>query len=550
MTEPANGRTPPPETVGPLIRGLYVLRHLTATGGRRGMSDLVRDTGQARSTADRVVSTLAALGYARLDGQNAVLAPAVMELGNAYLAASRVPGVLGPIADRLADELDESTSLAVPDRDGARFVHQAARRRTMSITFRAGDLIPAERVAAGTLFATGWTRDDWLRWRDRCTADPAHTSFPLLRPPGTPDAASFEGRVSAARRDGWAPDDQMIEPGLVAVAMPVHDTGGRLVCAVSVASHTSRHTVESLGESVLPRLREAVAVMEKTFASTGPATRWPAAGTSGTRALKQELGPGFVESFARGLRVLTAFGRTGAGVTLAALAHATGLPRATVRRSLITLEHLGYAEVRDGRFFRPTSRVLDLGFSALSRLTLPQIAREHLVRLTGQVSDPASMAILAGDDIQYVARVPTSRIMSMDVTVGTRFPAYATSMGRVLLAGLPAAERAAYVRRVRPRPLTSRTVTSPTRLAALLEQAGRDGHVLLDQELEEGLRAIAVPVRDRAGEVVAAINVSTHADRRTEEQTRTQLLPPLRAAAARIEADLHVAGGYVPISTG
>ncbi len=167
--------------------------------------------------------------------------------------------------------------------------------------------------------------------------------------------------------------------------------------------------------------------------------------------------------------------------------------------------------------------------------------------------DSASMAVLAGDDIQYVARVPAVpavRIMSVDITPGTRFPAYATSMGRVLLAGLPLAGRAASLARADLRPLTRHTVTSAERLATLVDQAARDGYALVDQELEEGLRSVAVPVRDRGGEVVAAVNVSMHASRGTTGQARENVLPPLREAAARIEDDLHVAGRFTRIPTG
>jgi IclR family pca regulon transcriptional regulator len=247
--------------------------------------------------------------------------------------------------------------------------------------------------------------------------------------------------------------------------------------------------------------------------------------------------------------VLTAFGRTGAGVPLTALADAAGLARATVRRSLITLAHLGYV-VAEGTRFRPAPQVLDLGYACLSRLTLPQIAHPHLVGLTEQVRDSASMAVLAGDDIQYVARVPTVRIMSVDITVGTRFPAYATSMGRVLLADLPPADRAAFLAGADLRPLTPHTVTSAAELAARLERAALDGYVLVNQELEEGLRAIAVPVRDRTGRVVAAVNVSMHAGRHTAAQAREHVLSPLRAAAARIEQDLHVVGRYARVPIG
>ncbi|WTY93136.1 helix-turn-helix domain-containing protein [Sphaerisporangium sp. NBC_01403] len=268
------------------------------------------------------------------------------------------------------------------------------------------------------------------------------------------------------------------------------------------------------------------------------------------RTSKRELGSEFVESLARGLRVLAAFEE--AGVPLSGLAEATGLARATVRRSLLTLVHLGYVAV-EGSLFRPAPRVLDLGFACLSRLTLPQIARPHLSWLVERVHDSASMAVLAGDDIQYVARVPAVpavRIMSVDITPGTRFPAYATSMGRVLLAGLPPAGRAASLARADLRRLTRHTVTSAERLATLVDQVARDGYALVDQELEEGLRSVAVPVRDRGGEVVAAVSVSMHAGRGTTGQARENVLPPLREAAARIEDDLHVAGRFTRIPAG
>ncbi|SEG62040.1 transcriptional regulator, IclR family [Thermomonospora echinospora] len=548
---------PPREVVGPLVRGLAVLRRVAGAGGRRSAGDLVRDTGLARSTIDRVLSTLERLGHLRLEGRDAVLAPGLMELGNAYLAACGLPALLGPLADRLADELDESVSVAVPDGDRVRFVHQAARRRAMSVAFRVGDALPAECGAPGALFAAGWTPGDWKHWRRCRTADPDLLGFWALPPEAAPPdgraAGGFQERAAAARRTGWSLDDQLIEPGLVAVALPVRDAAGRPVCAVSVVSHTSRHTAESLREAVLGALRETVARMEHALVRdarrAGAGVPPQAVAAERARTSKRELGPEFVESLARGLGVLTAFGEDRPQATLATLAQATGLPRATVRRSLITLAHLGYVTADDG-LFRPAPRVLELGFAQVSAgLTVARIARPHLVSLVERIRDSASMAVLDGDDIRYVARVPTVRIMSVDITLGTRLPAYATSMGRVLLAGLPEEERARRLARARLEPLTRRTVTDPARLEAILAQVGRDGHALVDEELEEGLRSIAVPVRDRAGRVTAAVNVSMHASRRTARQAVESLLPALRDAAARIEADLHVAGRFVRLDT-
>ena len=546
-----NDAAVPAAAVGPLIRGLAVLRRLALAGGRLPISRLARETGLARSTVDRVVSTLVRLGHLRAEGRDACLTPLSAALGNAYLAACALPRTLGPSADALADRLDESVSLAVPDRDGVRFVHQATRRRAMSLTFRIGDLLPAERGAPGPLFAAGWDEADWRCWRRRRESDPHGRCFPAVPEASGGAAEGFAARVAAAARDGWSVDDQLIEPGLIAVAAPVRDPAGVPVCALSVVSHTSRHTADSLRTVVLGPLRATVAGMERALAEPTAGT---GAGTAGrplppaaaARDSKRELGPEFVESLARGLAVLTALEH--GPLTLSGVAEATGLPRATARRALITLDHLGYAGCTQGRF-RLTPRVLDLGFACLSRLTLPRIAEPHLIELAGRVRDSASMAVLADSDILYVARVPTVRIMTVHITVGTRFPAHATSMGRVLLAGLPAEERDRLLRRTGLTALTRHTVTEPDRLARLLEDTARDGYALVDQELEEGLRSVAVPVRDRHGTVVAAVNVSTHASRSTVAATREQVLPRLRAAAARIEEDLRVAGRFAPVTT-
>jgi IclR family pca regulon transcriptional regulator len=319
-------------------------------------------------------------------------------------------------------------------------------------------------------------------------------------------------------------------------------------CAASVVSHTSRRQVASLRRHLLPELRRAVAEMERALAAPAAAGGAdPGAGpapSAAVRAAKQELGPEFVESLARGLAVLAAFdGAPGPGRSLSALAEATGLPRATVRRSLITLRHLGYV-ADDGRLFRPEPRVLELGFAHLAGLPLARIARPHLARLVDRVHESASMAVLVGDEIQYAARVPTVRITSVDITVGSRFPAYATAMGRVLLAGLPPRERAARLG-ARPLPaLTRHTVTAPERLLALLEETARDGYALVDEELEDGLRALAVPVRDRDGRVVAAVNVSSHTGRGPASDAVAAMLPPLREAAAAIDDDLRVVGRF------
>jgi IclR family transcriptional regulator, pca regulon regulatory protein len=246
--------------------------------------------------------------------------------------------------------------------------------------------------------------------------------------------------------------------------------------------------------------------------------------------------PDFVQSLQRGLAVIRAFDADHPKLTLSEVAATTGVTRAAARRFLLTLTELGYVRA-DGRRFSLTARVLELGYAYLSSLTLPEVAEPHLEALVAEVNESTSVSVLDGSDIVYVARVPVSRIMTVAISVGTRFPAYATSMGRVLLAGLPAPELEEYLSGLNPQSLTSRTINSIAALRAELERVRAQGWALVNQELEEGLRAVAAPIRDPDGNVVAALNISAHASR-TLESMRRDLLPPLLAAAARIEADL------------
>ncbi|MEV7036100.1 IclR family transcriptional regulator C-terminal domain-containing protein [Streptomyces sp. NPDC093272] len=515
---PSTGSDPvPAEAVAPLLRGVAVLTALTEAGGTLSASALERQTGLARSTVDRISATLARAGYVRQDGRDTVLTPRVMELGNAYLAALRLPALLDAHADALADELDESVSLAVRDRDGIRFIHQATRRRAMSVSFRIGDLLPAERTAPGPLFAAEWTEPEWAAWRARRAADPADAGFPAV-PPRATTADDFEARADRARGDGWALDDQLIEPGLVAVSVPVRDPAtGRVACVASVVSHTSRHTAADLRATLLPRLRTAVTAMETELREAPPPPPGPppAGLAAWTTASKHELGRDFVESLARGLTVLTAFGEGRAALTLTDVATATGLARATARRALITYGHLGLVTARD-RTFSLTPRVLSLGYPPLSRTTLARLAAPHLRALTDRLHEPAALAVpVPGTDpaeIQYIATAAASRVLTVDITVGTRLPAARTSLGRALL-----------------------TPDDPP------------GYALADEELESGLRSIAVPVRDRTGRPVAALNVATHAARRTLAGCVTDVLPHLRAAADHLQTDLRTASRFTRI---
>jgi IclR family transcriptional regulator, pca regulon regulatory protein len=245
----------------------------------------------------------------------------------------------------------------------------------------------------------------------------------------------------------------------------------------------------------------------------------------------------FVQSLDRGLAVIRAFDAEHPRLGLSEVARATGLTRAAARRFLLTLVQLGYVRM-DGREFSLRPRVLELGYSYLSGLTLPEVAEPHLEDLVAQVNESSSLSVLDGDDIVYVARVPTKRIMTVLLSVGTRLPAHATSMGRVLLAGLGHADLTAYLERAELIRHTARTITDPVELRAAVERARTAGYALVDQELEEGLRSAAAPVRSADGEVLAALNVSAHASRTSMERLEGELVPVLLETVRHIEHDL------------
>lgn len=244
----------------------------------------------------------------------------------------------------------------------------------------------------------------------------------------------------------------------------------------------------------------------------------------------------FVQSLERGLQVLHALNEAPSGLSLSEVARTTGMTRAAARRFLLTLVSLDYARF-DGREYSLRPRVLELGRSYLSSLRLPDVALPALERLAYDVRETTSLTVLDGDEIVYVARVHGFRILTVTIAVGTRFPAYATSTGRVMLAGLDDAELDAYLSRADLRQLTAGTMTGPERLAKEIRRVRRQGWVVVDQELEQGLRSIAAPVRDPQGRVIAAVNISTTAGRTPLDTMRQQWLGPLRSTAAQIGAD-------------
>ncbi|OZI16353.1 IclR family transcriptional regulator [Bordetella genomosp. 7] len=245
----------------------------------------------------------------------------------------------------------------------------------------------------------------------------------------------------------------------------------------------------------------------------------------------------YVQSFARGLAVIRAFGPQRPQMTLSEVAAACGLTRAGARRILLTLASLGYVSV-DGRQFALTPRILELGYSYLSATPLWDLALPYMEEVAEATRESCSVSVLDGTDVVYILRLSSHRVMSINLSVGSRLPAWVTSMGRVLLAGLPPAEQDRVLDASDIRALTPHTVTDRAVIRRILGQVRADGYACVVQELEPGLQSVAVPIQDRAGRVIGAMNVSSHASRYSRQAMVQAFLPVLRRAAGHINQAL------------
>ncbi|MEU8177750.1 IclR family transcriptional regulator C-terminal domain-containing protein [Microbispora hainanensis] len=249
-----------------------------------------------------------------------------------------------------------------------------------------------------------------------------------------------------------------------------------------------------------------------------------------------DTGPDFIEALARGLDVIRAFQPGRPVMSLTEVAAATGLARPTARRILLTLQELGYARSAQGGFAL-TPRVLELGVSYVRSMGLWEVARPHLERLVAQTHESSSIAQLDGSDIVYVARVAVPKIVALSVQIGTRFPAMQTSLGKVLLAALPPDE----LERVLAEPSRSgiepRWRPGPQERDAMLREVRAKGWALTDEQLALGIRSVAAPLRDGSGNVIAAVNVNSHAAETSLEKLTEEHLPLLLKTAGAISAD-------------
>ena len=277
----------------------------------------------------------------------------------------------------------------------------------------------------------------------------------------------------------------------------------------------------------------------RTPPAAGPAETSTAAEQAETSTADQIAAyagdPDFMTSLARGLAVVRGFSQQRRRLSIAQLSLRTGIPRAAVRRCLYTLEKLGYVAAEDERTFALRPQILSLGHAYLSSAPLVMAAQPVLDRVSAALYESCSLAIMDGDEILYIARSSSGkRLLSIDLGVGSRLPAHCTSMGRVLLAGLAPDDLASYLRRVKLVPHTGRTVVDRERLAEVLAGVRDAGYALVDQELEIGLRSIAVPVKDFRSRVVAAINIGAQAPRVSVAEMQRSFLPALRDAAAEL----------------
>jgi IclR family pca regulon transcriptional regulator len=247
----------------------------------------------------------------------------------------------------------------------------------------------------------------------------------------------------------------------------------------------------------------------------------------------------FVQSFAKGLSVISAFGRDSRSMTLSEVAAKARLSRAGARRILLTLQTLGYVAC-ERRDFYLTPKILDLGYSYLSTTPIWDLAEPFMEEVTNQVHESCSASMLDGTDIVYILRVPTKKIMTIKLSIGTRLPAWCTSMGRVLLGGLDDQALTDLLSRSNLRAYTSRTVTDPKKLKQIVREDHAKGWSLVNQELEEGLLSVSVPLVDRNGRIIAAMNVSGHASRTNAADVVRGFLPVLKDAGEKINEALRL----------
>ncbi len=525
-----------PDFVQSLGRGLAVIRAFDGEHPTLTLAEVAKATGLARAAARRFLLTLVELGYMRIDGRQFRLSPRVLELGRPYLASLTLPELAQPHLRELVEEIHESTSLAVLDNTEIVYIAHLTAKRIMSISISIGARDPASATSLGRALLAAQS-DEWL--------DHYLTTVELtpITPRTITDPDKLRTELNRIRKNGYALVDQELEDGLRALAVPIHDTNGNTIAAINLAVPTTRWTTDSIRTDLLPRLQHTATQIQTDLAARMATleAQGPVAAAVEPEENAEDREPDFVQSLGRGLAVIRAFDGEHPTLTLAEVAKATGLARAAARRFLLTLVELGYMRI-DGRQFRLSPRVLELGRPYLASLTLPELAQPHLRELVEEIHESTSLAVLDNTEIVYIAHLTAKRIMSISISIGARDPALATSLGRALLAAQSDEWLDHYLTTVELTPITPRTITDPDKLRSELNRIRKNGYALVDQELEDGLRALAVPIHDTNGNTIAAINLAVPTTRWTTDSIRTDLLPRLQHTATQIQTDLGASG--------
>jgi IclR family transcriptional regulator, pca regulon regulatory protein len=259
--------------------------------------------------------------------------------------------------------------------------------------------------------------------------------------------------------------------------------------------------------------------------------------TRAEQRLADAAGPDFLEALARGLRIMQAFNRDRRQLTLSDIARLVDLPRASVRRTLHTLVHLGFAET-DGRVFRLTPRILTLASAYLTSNAIADVLQPAVERLTAEVGEACSAAVLDGDDVIMIAHAAPNRVINLTAQIGFRLPAVSSSLGRVLLAAFDDRELESRLTRTKPEKLTPATAVDRVGLRQAIRKVREDGYSLVDQEVELGFRSISVPLRRLDGRVIASLNIGAHSRRCPTDTMRNVFLPKLRALATELQSQM------------
>ncbi|RKO20409.1 hypothetical protein D7Z96_18715 [Pseudarthrobacter phenanthrenivorans] len=510
-----------PDYVDSLERGLSVLRAFSAREEALSVADVASLVGITRTAARRFALTLEYLGYAGLSAEGYRLAPGVLAIGDAYLRSNPLPDAAYPHLKELVREVGETASLTVLHQRRVYYAARVAADRIVTANITVGTSIAAHSTATGRVLLGGLAPAELEEY------------LSSIEPGPGVDPDYVRDRIEGARQRGWTMADQELTPGIRSVAVPLYDPDGRIIAALNIAAHATRVDARVLETDFVPLLQSAA---QRTAAALRPASGGSPRGVLAPTAAsgRAEVRPSdVIQSVERGLCILTAFDESHPAMNLAQLSERCQLPRSAARRFVLTLASLGYLE-QQGRNYAPTPLVLELGYSLLSRLSLADVAKPRLEALARRLGASVSIGVLDGKDVRYVARASAPSPLIVNIRPGTRVPAERTAMGQVLLSLLPTDA----LKEIRDYSGRDTETNGLENLDDTLATVRQQGWSYVDQLLEAGIRAVAVPLRNRRGEVVAAMSAAVHEATTPDRDMTKNFLPALSGAASEFVTDL------------